>query len=62
MTVEDELSDQIVVEAWRRTALEQAGVPRVTARRLAAADADLHVMLDALRAGCSTEQLRRIFL
>lgn len=50
------------VESWRWQQLLQVGVGNRIAEKLAKTDADLHVMLKCVAAGCSESQLLKIFL
>lgn len=47
------LSERERVEPWRENVLLRAGYPDREAAKIAAADADLHVAVELLRAGCS---------
>jgi hypothetical protein len=49
------------IHAWRMHVLLEAGVRPMDAEALADSPADLHRMVRAARAGCSSELLREIF-
>jgi hypothetical protein len=59
LTVETERSK---VESWRLHVLIEAGYPLPLAERLAASEADLHVAVDLVAAGCTAEIAAEILL
>jgi hypothetical protein len=58
-TVENERSK---VESWRLHVLIEAGYPLPLAERLAGSEADLHVAVDLVHAGCTPETAAEILL
>ena len=50
------------VESWRLHVLIEAGYPLPLAERLAGSEADLHLAVDLVRAGCSAEVAAEILL
>jgi hypothetical protein len=58
-TVENERSK---VESWRLHVLIEAGYPLPLAERLAGSEADLHVAVDLVLAGCTPETAAEILL
>jgi hypothetical protein len=58
-TVETERSK---VESWRLHVLIEAGYPLPLAERLAASEADLHLAVDLVTAGCTAEVAAEILL
>ena len=50
------------VESWRLHVLIEAGYPLPLAERLAASEADLHIAVDLVRAGCSATVAAEILL
>jgi hypothetical protein len=58
-TVENERSK---VESWRLHVLIEAGYPLPLAEKLAGSEADLHVAVDLVLAGCTPETAAEILL
>jgi hypothetical protein len=58
-TVQNERSK---VESWRLHVLIEAGYPLPLAERLAGSEADLHVAVDLVHAGCTPETAAEILL
>ena len=50
------------VESWRLHVLIEAGYPLPLAERLAASEADLHLAVDLVTAGCTAEVAAEILL
>jgi hypothetical protein len=50
------------VESWRLHVLIEAGYPLPLAERLAGSEADLHIAVDLVRAGCSATVAAEILL
>jgi hypothetical protein len=50
------------VESWRLHVLIEAGYPLPLAERLAGSEADLHIAVDLVRAGCSASIAAEILL
>jgi uncharacterized protein YhjY with autotransporter beta-barrel domain len=50
------------VESWRLHVLIEAGYPLPLAERLAGSEADLHIAVDLVRAGCSAKVAAEILL
>jgi hypothetical protein len=50
------------VESWRLHVLIEAGYPLPLAERLAGSEADLHIAVDLVRAGCSASVAAEILL
>lgn len=50
------------VESWRLHVLIEAGYPLPLAERLAGSDADLHLAVDLVTAGCTAEVAAEIML
>ena len=50
------------VESWRLHVLIEAGYPLPLAERLAASEADLHIAVDLVRAGCTASIAAEILL
>jgi hypothetical protein len=55
-------SERSKVESWRLHVLIEAGYPLPLAERLAASEADLHLAVDLVAAGCTTEVAAEILL
>jgi hypothetical protein len=55
-------SERSKVESWRLHVLIQAGYPLPLAERLAGSNADLHVAVDLVRAGCTPDVAAEILL
>jgi len=55
-------SERSKVERWRLHVLIQAGYPLPLAERLAGSNADLHVAVDLVRAGCTPDVAAEILL
>jgi hypothetical protein len=60
--VEAELSERSKVESWRLHVLIEAGYPLSLAERLAVSEADLHVAVELVTAGCRFETAAEILL
>ena len=58
-TAENERSK---VESWRLHVLIEAGYPLPLAEKVAGSEADLHVAVDMVRAGCTPETAAEILL
>jgi hypothetical protein len=58
-TVENERAK---VESWRLHVLIEAGYPLPLAEKLAGSEADLHVAVDLVQAGCTPETATEILL
>jgi hypothetical protein len=58
-TVENERSK---VESWRLHVLIEAGYPLPLAEKLAGSEADLHIAVDLVHAGCTPETAAEILL
>jgi hypothetical protein len=58
-TIENERSK---VESWRLHVLIEAGYPLPLAEKLAGSEADLHVAVDLVHAGCTPETAAEILL
>jgi hypothetical protein len=50
------------VESWRLHVLIEAGYPLPLAERLAGSEADLHIAVDLVRAGCAANVAAEILL
>ena len=50
------------VESWRLHVLIEAGYPLPLAERLAGSEADLHIAVDLVRAGCTAQVAAEILL
>jgi len=50
------------VESWRLHVLIEAGYPLPLAERLAGSEADLHIAVDLVRAGCTADVAAEILL
>jgi len=59
---EDDQTERAKVESWRLHVLIEAGYPLPLAERLAGSEADLHVAVDLVGAGCSAETAAEILL
>ena len=55
-------SERSKVESWRLHVLIEAGYPLPLAERLAGSEADLHIAVDLVTAGCSAEIAAEILL
>jgi hypothetical protein len=55
-------SERSKVESWRLHVLIQAGYPLPLAERLAGSNADLHIAVDLIRAGCTPDVAAEILL
>ena len=55
-------SERSKVESWRLPGLIQAGYPLPLAERLAGSNADLHIAVDLVRAGCTPDVAAQILL
>jgi hypothetical protein len=60
--VETHESERSKVESWRLHVLIEAGYPTVLAERLAASEADLHIAVELVAAGCTHETAAEILL
>jgi hypothetical protein len=58
-TLENERSK---VESWRLHVLIEAGYPLPLAEKLAGSEADLHIAVDLVHAGCTPETAAEILL
>jgi hypothetical protein len=62
-TVEPDLqSERAKVESWRLHVLVEADYPLPLAERIAASEADLHLAVELVRAGCRHETAAEILL
>jgi hypothetical protein len=59
---EDDQTERAKVESWRLHVLIEAGYPLPLAERLAGSEADLHVAVDLVAAGCTAETAAEILL
>jgi len=59
---EDDQTERAKVASWRLHVLIEAGYPLPLAERLAGSEADLHVAVDLVGAGCSAETAAEILL
>ena len=50
------------VQSWRLHVLIEAGYPLALAERMAASEADLHLAVDLVAAGCTPETAAEILL
>jgi len=55
-------TERAKVESWRLHVLIEAGYPLPLAERLAGSEADLHLAVDLVGAGCSAEVAAEIML
>jgi hypothetical protein len=55
-------TERAKVESWRLHVLIEAGYPLPLAERLAGSEADLHVAVDLVRAGCTATVAAEILL
>ena len=55
-------SERAKVESWRLHILIEAGYPLPLAERLAGSEADLHIAVDLVRAGCAANVAAEILL
>ena len=55
-------SERSKVESWRLHVLIQAGYPLPLAERLAGSNADLHIAVDLVMAGCTPDVAAQILL
>ena len=55
-------TERAKVESWRLHVLIEAGYPLPLAERLAGSEADLHVAVDLVRAGCTAKIAAEILL
>ena len=60
--VESDFSERIKIESWRLHVLIEAGYPLPLAEKLAGSEADLHVAVDLVHAGCTPETAAEILL
>ena len=58
----DAQTERAKVESWRLHVLIEAGYPLSLAERLAASEADLHISVDLVAAGCTPETAAEILL
>ena len=56
------LTERAKVESWRLHVLIEAGYPLALAERVAASEADLHLAVDLVAAGCTPETAAEILL
>ena len=54
--------ERVKVESWRLHILIEAGYPLPLAEKLAHSEADLHVAVELVHAGCQTELAAEILL
>ena len=54
--------ERMKVETWRLHVLMEAGYPVPLAERLAHSNADLHLAVELIRSGCTTELAGEILL
>jgi hypothetical protein len=59
---EPETDERSKVESWRLHVLIEGGYPLPLAERLAASEADLHVAVEMVSAGCAPETAAEILL
>jgi len=59
---ENDASERAKVESWRLHVLIEAGYPLPLAERLAGSEADLHVAVDLVRAGCTPKTAAEILI
>ena len=57
-----DLTERAKVESWRLHVLIEAGYPLPLAERLAASEADLHLAVDLVTAGCSPKVAAEILI
>ena len=55
-------SERAKVESWRLHVLIEAGYPLPLAERLAGSEADLHLAVDLVAAGCAADVAAEILL
>ena len=55
-------NERTKVESWRLHVLIEAGYPLPLAEKLAGSEADLHVAVDLVSAGCTPETAAEILL
>jgi len=55
-------TEKAKVESWRLHVLIEAGYPLPLAERLAGSEADLHIAVDLVGAGCTAETAAEILL
>jgi hypothetical protein len=58
----DAQTERAKVESWRLHVLIEAGYPLALAERVAASEADLHLAVDLVVAGCTPETAAEILL
>jgi hypothetical protein len=58
----DAQTERAKVESWRLHVLIEAGYPLALAERMAASEADLHLAVDLVAAGCTPETAAEILL
>jgi len=58
----DAQTERAKVESWRLHVLIEAGYPLSLAERVAASEADLHIAVDLVTAGCTPETAAEILL
>ena len=58
----DAQTERAKVESWRLHVLIEAGYPLPLAERVAASEADLHLAVDLVVAGCTPETAAEILL
>jgi hypothetical protein len=58
----DAQTERAKVESWRLHVLIEAGYPLGLAERVAASEADLHLAVDLVVAGCTPETAAEILL
>jgi hypothetical protein len=55
-------TERAKVESWRLHVLIEAGYPLPLAERLAGSEADLHIAVDLVSAGCTAQTAAEILL
>jgi len=61
-TTAEPQTERAKVESWRLHVLIEAGYPLPLAERLAGSEADLHIAVDLVSAGCRAETAAEILL
>jgi len=61
-TIEQPQSEREKVESWRLHVLIEAGYPLPLAERLAHSEADLHLAVELIHAGCAFETAAEILV
>ena len=60
--LEPDTNERSKVESWRLHVLMEAGYPLSVAERLAVSEADLHLAVELVRAGCAHATAAEILL